>query len=57
VGEERMWGKVIERRLWCKFYVYLYVNGKMRPVETIPGMVGGRIKSNDGWGEFNYHIL
>jgi hypothetical protein len=26
-------------------------NGKMRPVETIPGM--GEIKENDGDGEFN----
>jgi hypothetical protein len=29
-----------------------YVNGKMRPVETVPGMEGGRIKENDGQGEF-----
>jgi hypothetical protein len=35
----------------------MYVNGKMRPVETIPGMRGGRIKENDGGGEFNYDIL
>jgi hypothetical protein len=33
-----------------------YVNGKMRPVVTIPGM-GGEIKENDGGGEFNYDIL
>jgi hypothetical protein len=32
-------------------------NGKMRPVETIPGMGGRRIKENDGGGEFNYDIL
>jgi hypothetical protein len=31
----------------------MYVNGKMRPVETVPGMGGGgRIKENDGRGEF-----
>jgi hypothetical protein len=29
----------------------------MTPVETIPGMGEGRIKENDGWGEFNYDIL
>jgi hypothetical protein len=23
-------------------------NGKMQPVETVPGMWGGRIKENDG---------
>jgi hypothetical protein len=29
----------------------------MISVETIPGMRGGRIKENDGGGEFNYVIL
>jgi hypothetical protein len=33
------------------------VNGKMRPVETIPGIRGGRIKENGGEGEFKYDIL
>jgi hypothetical protein len=37
--------------------VYTYVNGKMRSVETIPGMVGRRIKENDGGGEFKYDIF
>jgi hypothetical protein len=32
----------------------MHVNGKMRPVETIPGMGGEGIKENDGGGEFNY---
>jgi hypothetical protein len=32
-------------------------NGRMRPVKTIPGMGGGGIKENDGWGEFNYGML
>jgi hypothetical protein len=35
----------------------MYVNGKMRPVETIPEMGGEEIKENDGGGEFNYGIL
>jgi hypothetical protein len=30
---------------------------KMRPVETIPGVGGVRIKENDGVGEFNNDIL
>jgi hypothetical protein len=34
----------------------MYVNGKMRPVETIPGM-GGRRKKENGGGEFKYDIL
>jgi hypothetical protein len=29
----------------------------MRLFEIIPGMRGGRIKENDGRGEFNYDIL
>jgi hypothetical protein len=35
----------------------LYSNGKMRPVETITGIGGGRIKKNDRGGIFNYDIL
>jgi hypothetical protein len=31
----------------------MYVNGKMTPVETIPGM-GGRVKESSGEGEFKY---
>jgi hypothetical protein len=34
----------------------MYVNGKLRPVETILGM-GAGIKENDGGGKFNYDIL
>jgi hypothetical protein len=35
----------------------MYENGKMRPVETIPGMGGGGIKDNDEGSEFNYEIF
>jgi hypothetical protein len=35
----------------------MYENGKMRHVETIPGMRGRRIKENDGGGDFNNDIL
>jgi hypothetical protein len=35
----------------------MYENVKMRPVETIPGMGGGRTKENDGGGELNYDIF
>jgi hypothetical protein len=27
-----------ERVTRCKYCVHMYVNGKMRPVETVPGM-------------------
>jgi hypothetical protein len=37
----------------CKYCVHMYVNGKMRPVQTIPGMWKGRKKGNDGGGTFN----
>jgi hypothetical protein len=35
----------------------MYENGKMRPVDAIPGMRREGIKENDGRGEFNYDIL
>jgi hypothetical protein len=35
----------------------MFVNGKMIPVETIPGIRGGDIKENGGGGEFKYDIF
>jgi hypothetical protein len=35
----------------------MHENGKRRPVETIPGMGGGKIKENYGRDEFNNDIL
>jgi hypothetical protein len=35
----------------------MYVNGKMKPVETIPGIGGKGVKENDGRGKFNYDIF
>jgi hypothetical protein len=35
----------------------MYVNGKMIPVETIPGMGERRIKESCGRGEFKYDTL
>jgi hypothetical protein len=32
-------------------------NGKMRTVETVPGMERRGRNDNDGGGEFNYDIL
>jgi hypothetical protein len=43
--------------MWWEYYVLLYENGKIRPVETVPGMKGGGIKEIDGRGECNYDIL
>jgi hypothetical protein len=41
VGGGRRWGKDEGR---CKYCVCMYINGKIGPVETIPGMGEGRIK-------------
>jgi hypothetical protein len=38
-----------------KILLHIYVNGKMRLVETIPGMRRRWIK-NDGGGKFNYDV-
>jgi hypothetical protein len=35
----------------------VYVNEKMRPVETILGIGGDRIKENDRGGEFSYDVF
>jgi hypothetical protein len=37
--------------------VYMYVNAKMIPVETVPGIRGGGIKEDCGRGEFKYDIF
>jgi hypothetical protein len=37
--------------------VFIYENGKMKPVETLPRNGGGVIKENDGAGESNYDVL
>jgi hypothetical protein len=34
----------------------MYVNGKMRLIETTAVMRGGGIKENNGWHEFKYDI-
>jgi hypothetical protein len=38
VGGARWQGKRLGGWIWCKFCVHTYVNAKMIPVETIPGM-------------------
>jgi hypothetical protein len=36
--------------------IYMYVNAKIIPVETVPGMWGGRMKDSVD-GEFKYDIF
>jgi hypothetical protein len=43
MGEEMGKGCIWE--IWYKYYMHMYVNGKMRPVETVPGMRGGDDKA------------
>jgi hypothetical protein len=43
-------------REWCKYCVYIHINAKMIPVETIPRM-GQAKKENGRGGEFNYDIF
>jgi hypothetical protein len=57
VGAGRMWGKGIGGRIWSKYCVHMYVNGKMRSAETIPELGEGRIEENDGRGEFKYDMF
>jgi hypothetical protein len=35
----------------------MFVNRKMRPIESVPGLGGVGIKENDGGGKFNYGML
>jgi hypothetical protein len=51
-GETRVW----EGEFSTKCCVPTYINRKMRPAETVPGM-GLGIKMNSEGGEFKYDIL
>jgi hypothetical protein len=49
VGSGKKWGKGEGGWICCKYCVHMYVNGEMRPVETIPGMEWGRINKGEWW--------
>jgi hypothetical protein len=55
--ERKTLGKGVGGCKHWKYSVHMYVNVKMRLVESVPGMGGLRIKENDGEGEFNYDKL
>jgi hypothetical protein len=42
VGGGKRWGNDEGGWIWCKYWVHMYVNGKMIPIETTPGMGEGR---------------
>jgi hypothetical protein len=37
--------------------MYMYVSAKMIPIETVPGIGGGRMKESSGEGELKYDIF
>jgi hypothetical protein len=37
-GRGRMWGKGVGGQIYCKCCEHMYINRKMRPVETVPGI-------------------
>jgi hypothetical protein len=41
-------GKMVGGGIRCKKYVHMYVNAKMKPIETVPGIRGGEIKESSG---------
>jgi hypothetical protein len=43
--------------IWCKYCAHVYGNGKMIPVEIVPGMEGWAVKENDRGGDFKYDIF
>jgi hypothetical protein len=47
VGGDTMSGEGIGGRIWRKYCAHMYINGKMRTAETIPGVMAGGIKEND----------
>jgi hypothetical protein len=54
-GEEV--GKGYGRVNMVQICVHMYVHGKMRPAETIPGMGKWGMKEYDGGGEFNCDVF
>jgi hypothetical protein len=47
VGEGRWLEKGIGGRIWCKYCVHMYVNIKIIPAETVPGI--GRGDRGEWW--------
>jgi hypothetical protein len=40
-GRGEVWGESIRGWIWYQYCVHMYENGKMKPVETIPGIGRG----------------
>jgi hypothetical protein len=50
-------GKRVGGWIWCKQCIHMYVNAKMIPVETVPGMGGKGGWEREVEGEFKYDIF
>jgi hypothetical protein len=50
-------GKAVGGWMWGKKCIHIYVNEKMIPVETIPGIRGEGDKGEQWRGEFKYDIF
>jgi hypothetical protein len=57
MGRGMKWEKSVGGWKWYKYCVHIYVDGKMRPVETILWMGGEGIKESDGGNELKYDIF
>jgi hypothetical protein len=67
--EQVLWGRVDtsgreevvrrggRRMSMVQKHAYIFINAKMIPVETVPGIWEGRVKENGGRGEFKYDIF
>jgi hypothetical protein len=56
VGRGRRGERGKRVNMWQILYRHLY-KWKMRPIKIIPECGEGRIKENDGGGEFSYDIF
>jgi hypothetical protein len=57
VRERRWQAKRLGGWIHCKHCIHMYVNVKIIPVETVPGIGGRRMKANSGGYEFKYDIF
>jgi hypothetical protein len=56
-GRREVIGKGVGGLIRCKWCVHIHVNAKIKPVETVPGIRGGRMEENSGGGKFKYNIF
>jgi hypothetical protein len=50
-------GKEVVGGIWCKQCIHMYINTKMIPVETVPGIRGGGMRKRSVWGGWNSSMI